>query len=165
MMMMQMLAQYESSSSGGPPAAFFAAFAAVFCGALLVSLAIQAVICYIVISLFKRVPVEYRKQNPNLVWLMLIPLFNLVWSFFVYPKLSQSYEAWGQAVGRTDVGNAFGGMALALCICMCCCIVPYLNACAGIAVLVLLIIYLVKINGLKEKLGGGVIVSPGGPAV
>ena len=124
------------------------------CGAILIGVAIEVAICFIVVKLFKRVPVEHQKQNPNLVWLMLIPLFGLIWSFFVYPKLSAIVQAWAKAVGKTEIGTAGGGLALALCICMCACIIPYVNSCASLAALIILIIYLVQMNGLAEKIAG-----------
>ena len=85
-----------------------------------------------------------------MVWLLLIPMFNLVWNFSVFPKLSASYKAYFDSVGRTDVGNAGSGMALAYCICAACGILPCVGMLAGLAALVLLILYVVEAHRLKN---------------
>ena len=62
-----------------------------------------------------------------------------------------------------DVGDAGRGMGLAYAICAACSIVPCVGIFAGLAALVLLIIFLVKIYGLKAQIGapaGGFPVQP-----
>ena len=98
-------------------------------------------------------PASFRKSEPGLVWLLLIPIFNLVWNFFVFPWIADSYAAYFQSIGRTDVGDAGRGIGLAFAICAACAIVPCINLLAGPAALVLLIIFLVKIYGLKGQIG------------
>lgn len=72
---------------------------------LLVGLAISAVICWLVFDCYKRVPAQFRKQEPGMVWLLMIPLFNLFWNFIVLPRLSESLKAYFDSVGKTDVGD------------------------------------------------------------
>jgi hypothetical protein len=134
------------------PAGVFAAFAAIMCGAILVGLAIQAVICWYLSTCLKAIPEEHRKQQPNMVWLMMIPLFNIVWQFFVYPKIAESYKSYFDSIGRTDVGDCGKNLALVLCILVCLGVVPYLNICTGIAALVLFILVLVKFGTLKGQI-------------
>jgi hypothetical protein len=130
----------------------FIAIMAVFVGAVIVvSVAIHAVLCWFVSKLLKRVPKQYRKQEPGMVWLMMIPCFNFVWSFFVYPKLAESYKAYFIAQGRPDV-DCGESLAMAYCILLCCSIIPYVNALTGTAGLVVLILFLVKINDLKNQI-------------
>lgn len=154
-----------TSSSAGPEAFGFVVILGVICVGLLIALGIQAFICYLLSDALKRLPPEFRKQQPNMVWLLMIPLFSLVWNFFVYPKISESYQAYFSAKAgnipngspnlnyqntllQQDTGQ---GIGLAYCICCCCSIIPYLGACIGLAALVLLIIYLVKLSGLKAR--------------
>ena len=33
-------------------------------------------------SCYNRIPAEHRKMEPAMVWLLLIPIFSLVWIFF-----------------------------------------------------------------------------------
>lgn len=132
--------------------AILGALAAVMCGILLVSLVIQVVVAYLLSSALVALPEHYRQQEPNLVWLLLIPLFNLVWNFFVYPKVSASYRAYFEAQGATNVGDAGRGVGLAFCICVIVATIPTpISSIAGLAALVLLIIYLVQIHGLKQR--------------
>ena len=134
---------------GGAVAAFFATMFT----AMLISIAINVLICYFVFTLYKAVPAQFRQMDPNLVWLMLIPLFNLVWNFFVFPKLSKSYELAFQAQGDSSAGNCNAGLALALAITWACVLVPCIGVfVAAPAALVILIIYLVKMFGLKARL-------------
>ena len=87
-----------------------------------------------------------------MVWLLMIPCFNLVWNFFVYLQLADSYKAYFASVGRTDVGDCGRGIGLGYAICAACCIIPCLNYLAGPVALVLLIIYLVKAMSLKDQI-------------
>ena len=48
-------------------------------------LAIQVLICFLLHKCYQRIPQPFRKMEAGLVWLLLIPCFNLIWNFFVYP--------------------------------------------------------------------------------
>ncbi len=86
-----------------------------------------------------------------MVWLLLIPCFNIVWNFLVFPKVSESYSIYFAVQGRNDVGDAAGGIGLAYAISFACLLIPCVNYVAALAAFVLLIIYLVKITGLKNQ--------------
>jgi len=118
---------------------------------VLVSLAIQAVICWLLSTCFQAIPQQFRKMEPGMVWLLLIPCFGLVWNFFVFPRLAQSFKAYFDSVGRTDVEDCGEKIGWAFAICVACSIIPYLGMLAGLAGLVLLIIFLVKAMGLKGQ--------------
>lgn len=143
---------YQSNSDAGVMAGMFGAFAVLCCGVVVVSLAIHAFVCYLLYNCFNAIPQEYRKQEPGMVWLLLIPVFSLVWNFFVYPKLAESYQAYFAAQGRADVGDCGRQIGLIYCILAACCIIPYVNALAGPAALVLLILFLVKAYELKKQI-------------
>lgn len=148
----------------------FLFFGCMCCGFALVHFAIKFFICWLLSDALKHLPPAYRQQQPEMVWLLLIPLFNLVWNFFVYPKIADSYKAYfaAQAGGavptpmpgalpnlnyQTSPGDDCGrGIGLAYSICAAIAVIPYVGACTGIAALVLLIIFLVKISGLKNQL-------------
>ena len=117
-----------------------------------IGLVIQIVVCIIVTGCLKRVPPQFRKQEPGMCWLLLIPLFRYIWNFFVHLKVAESYQAYFNSIGRTDVGDCGKGLALAYCICAACTVVPYLGFMTGLASLVLLIIMLVKFNELKNMI-------------
>ncbi len=119
---------------------------------LLIGLAINIVICALLYVAQKRVPAEHRKIDPLAVWLLLIPLFNLVWNFFVYRRIPQSYCSYFNAQGVQGKGDCGETIGLWLAICYACSIIPCVNYIAGPAALVLLIIFLVKIMGLRGEI-------------
>ena len=118
---------------------------------MLVGLAILVVICALFYSALSRVPAEHRKMAPGLVWLLMIPVFNLVWNFFVVMRISESYQSYFRAQGK-DVGDAGWGIGLAYAICAVVSLVPCLGVLAALASLVLLILYLVKVMGLRGEI-------------
>lgn len=88
--------------------------------ALLIGIAISCVICFIISSCFKRIPQQFREMEPGMVWLLLIPCFGIIWNFFVWIKLSKSYQAYFQSEGVTDVGDCGYNLNLAFCIVAAC---------------------------------------------
>jgi hypothetical protein len=134
------------------PAGAIGVILAVACGAIVIVYAILAVICWYLSGCLKAIPDEHRKQQPNMVWLMMIPLFNIVWIFFVYPKIAESYKSYFDSIGRTDVGDCGRGLSLAYCILTCASCIPYLNFCTGLPTLVIWIIVLVKFGTLKGQI-------------
>jgi len=135
----------------GMPGFAWGAWMTVFGVMICIGFAVAIVICFLLSDALKRLPPQFRKMEPGAVWLLLIPCFNIVWNFFVFPKVSESYSAYFAVQGRTDVGAAAGGIGLAYAICVVCSIIPCVGSLAGLASLVLLIIYLVKITGLKNQ--------------
>lgn len=123
------------------------------CLGLAVSLVISAVISLLVYNAQKAIPAEHRKIEPGLIWLLLIPLFNLVWNFFVFMRVPESYRSYFASIGRANVGETEKKLGLGYSICVVCTFIPCLGFFAGIAALVLLIIFLVKIYGLKREIG------------
>jgi len=115
---------------------------------VLVTLAIHIVVCFLLQECFRRVPPQFRKQQPAMVWLLLIPCFSIVWNFFVYLPLSKSYKAYFDSINRTDVGDCQYSVAVTYSILYAAFFVPF----ASLAALVLLIIYLVKIHELKNQI-------------
>ncbi len=122
------------------------------CVGLLIGLGIAALICWYLSGILKAIPAEHRKQEPAMVWLLMIPLVNIVWNFFVYPKISESFQSYFNAQGRTDVGDCGKSLSMTFCILACTSVIPYLGACTGLAALVIWIIVLVKFSGLKSQL-------------
>ena len=93
-----------------------------------------------------------RTMTPGLVWLTLIPIFHLVWNFFVYLRIPASYQAYFAATGKSDDSDFGRGIGLAYAICAVCCFIPLINYLAGPAALILLIVFLVKAAGYKKQI-------------
>ena len=82
-------------------------------------------------------------------------LFNLVWVFFVFPKLGKSYQSYFAEQGRTDLGDCGEKIGLWYAICAVLGCIPCVNYIAGPAALVLLIVFLVKALTLKGLIPEG----------
>lgn len=92
-----------------------------------------------------------RKLEPGLVFLLLIPLFNLVWNFIVVGKLRDSLQA--EYAERELQGDGFAyGVGLAMSILFACGIIPIVNLLVGIPALICWIIFWVKMAGYRKTL-------------
>ena len=112
----------------------------------------------------KAIQPENRTMSPGEVWLQLIPLFGLVWQFFVVTRISDSLRrelnSWTNdtifgAQGNEAINISYSrptyGVGLAMCICMCCTIIPCLGLLASLGGLVCWIIYWVQLAQFKTK--------------
>jgi len=86
---------------------------------------------------------ESRAMNPGLVWLMLIPLFNMVWHFFIVLNMAKSLGAEFQKRGVAEDPKPGQTLGLVMCIG---------NLICGPVGLVCWILYWVKIAGYSNKL-------------
>ena len=148
-----------SHAAFGPFAALAAMGVGVMVVSILVGLAIAVAICWFLMICFQRIPAEHRKQKPEMVWLLLIPCFGVVWNFFVLPKLSESFKSYFDSVGQQDVGDCGRKLAMWCCIlgaAQLAGVIPLLGAViaplAGIAGLVLWIMFMIKANDLKNRI-------------
>jgi hypothetical protein len=93
-----------------------------------------------------------RTMQPGSLWLLLIPLFNLVWHFLVVSAMAQSlgneFRTRG-IVAEPEPGKSPG---MAMCICGVCGLIPILGILASLAGLVLWIMYWVKIAEFSRQL-------------
>lgn len=120
---------------------------------LLATISIVVLIFYI-LSMQKALDLagaQHRKMDPPMVWLMLIPLFNLVWHFFVVKAVAESIQGWAGDSG-IQVGDAGYTIGLVACIAYCCAIVPILNILAWPVSLVCFIIWWVKVAGFNKAM-------------
>ena len=95
---------------------------------------------------------ENRAMNPGMVWLTLIPLFGLVWQFFVVINVAKSLGAEFQKRGMAEEPQPGKTLGLVTCILSCCGIIPFLGILCSLGALVCWIIYWVKIAGYSAKL-------------
>jgi type IV pilus assembly protein PilA len=94
-----------------------------------------------------------RTMEPGLVWLMLVPVFGVVWQFAVVIALARSlgneFRARGISSLEAQPGRSIG---IAMCVSALCGMVPLLNLVALPAAVVLLIIYWVKVSSFSRTL-------------
>lgn len=119
---------------------------------LVIYFGVLALICHLVSKCYKAIPAKHRAMEPGMVWLLMIPCFNIIWNFWVYQGLSKSYKAYFDSEGDNTVGDCYAQMALIYCIVNCFRVIPYLGILAWLGAVVLLIVYLVKVYDLKAKI-------------
>ena len=91
---------------------------------------------------------ENRKMPPSNVWLMLIPLFNIVWQFIMVDKIAQSVtaECARLNISTRDLKPTYN-IGLAWNICNLLTFIPFIG---GLAALVTFILYWVKVSEYKN---------------
>ena len=88
---------------------------------------------------------QNRKMDPGLVYLNLIPLFNLGWLFYTVIKIRDTLKAEFSSNGKQSDDPEFGfSIGLAYCITSACSIIPIIGSGAALASLILWIVYWVK---------------------
>jgi hypothetical protein len=100
-----------------------------------------------------------RAMTPGLVWLSLIPLFNLIWNFFIVLALAKSLGNEFRSRGMQAEAEPGQSIGLAYAILFCCAIVPFLGILAAFAGIVMWIVYWVKIADYSRRLALGAPVS------
>ncbi|MBK7642893.1 MAG: DUF4328 domain-containing protein [Planctomycetes bacterium] len=118
---------------------------------LAISLAINLFVCWLVYRANEALPPEHRKTESWQAFLLLIPLFNLIWNFVLLARVSGGMQSYFGAKGDTSAGDCGASIGLWYSICCIACFVPIASCIAGPAALVLLILYLVKISGLRTR--------------
>jgi hypothetical protein len=114
-----------------------------------------AITIFFILTLQKalnRCSLENRAMQPGMTWLLLIPLFNIVWIFFVVLNMAKSLGA--EFVKRGIPADPEPGktLGLAYAILAICSAIPFVGFLAGIGCLVCFIMYWVKIAGYSKQL-------------
>ncbi|RQO30527.1 hypothetical protein DBR32_13265 [Taibaiella sp. KBW10] len=101
----------------------------------------------------KAISPENRAMPVGNVWLLLIPLFNIVWSFIVVNKLSQSIlqETKVREFALRDA-NPANGVGIAMSTLSCITFIPILGSLAGLAAFICWIIYWTQISSYKKAI-------------
>ena len=94
-----------------------------------------------------------RTMQPGMVWLLLVPLLNLVWTFLVVTALADSlgneFRLRKLPTNDPKPGRSVG---IAMAVCGACSVIPFLNLLAMPVNLVLWVIYWIKIAGFSRQL-------------
>jgi Domain of unknown function (DUF4328) len=121
---------------------------------LAISLAINLLVCWLVYRANEALPAEHRRTESWQAFLLLIPLFNLVWNFILLARVSGGMQSYFQSKNDASVGDCGATIGLWYSICCIAVWVPIVVCVAGPAALVLLVLYLVKISGLRTRVLG-----------
>lgn len=95
-----------------------------------------------------------RQIPPANVWLMFIPLFNVVYRFIMYPKISETLRREFESRDAAQQGDYLKGLGLGLSIVGVFGVIPYqpIRSVTGLIALILMIVYWVKASEMKNKL-------------
>lgn len=101
----------------------------------------------------RRCSPENRRMSPENVWLLLIPVFDLVWQFIVVDNMGKSLAAEFRKrdirVDETEPGKSIG---LAYCILSVVSFIPFVGILTGIASFVLWILYWIRIDNYSAQI-------------
>lgn len=122
---------------------------------LAISLAINLFVCWLVYRANEALPVQHRRIESWQAFLLLIPLWNLIWNFILFARVSGGMQSFFQSKNDTTAGDCGAAIGLWYSICVLVCFVPIASCIAAPAAIVLLIIYLVKISGLRTRVLAG----------
>jgi len=94
-----------------------------------------------------------RTMQPGMMWLLLIPLLNLVWNFLAVNAISDSLGNEFRLRGMQNVEPQPGrSVGMPMAICGACCLIPFLGVLASLVYLVLWIMYWIKVWSLSKIL-------------
>ena len=96
------------------------------------------------------VDIPFRSSSPGLVWLLLIPLFNFIWIFFLVVWISKGYEKMWEHQRLSVQTSAGFGVGIAYGVCWVLCLIPGLNLLAVIPSLVLWILHWVQVSQARK---------------
>jgi hypothetical protein len=123
---------------------------------LLVIFATFASVIFYIVTLQKtleRCSPASRTMSPGKVWLLLIPLFNIVWHFIIVVNITKSvhneFERRGLPNSEPEPGKTLG---LVMCGLAAASIIPLLGVLCFLAYLVCWIMYWIKISGYSRQL-------------
>jgi hypothetical protein len=90
------------------PPEFLAAIVIVMVIAIAIGLIIQIFYLLTLSRCFSRIAPRNRRMEPGLVWLNLIPCFQLIWIFFTTTRLADSLATSSTTVGCAGTGTSVG---------------------------------------------------------
>lgn len=109
-------------------------------------------VCWYTYDAFRAIPQQYRFLDPPLVWLLLIPGVSLVWNFFVFPRLVESFQYYLYGRGIADYGDCGQRLARGYAICYCFIILPCIGVLATVAAACCIVLLLVRAQEMKRRI-------------
>lgn len=121
---------------------------------MMVLLLIIPIIFYLIAlqKALSRCSTKNRAMSPALVWLLLIPIFNLFWHFFIVVKVAKSLQNEFRSRSIAFKSPPGQNIGLAMCILSVLSFIPYVGFLCSIAALVCWIIYWIKIAGFSSQI-------------
>lgn len=161
------LAQSSSATNTAQNIGFLIGFLAMFVFAAAIGLGIAFGILWLIYDAVRVVPGQYQVMPPKHIFFGMIPFFNLVWTFFIVSRVSQTFENYFSAIGRPQPGDYGKTVGLIWAITACLFFIPYLNCITSLTAIVCIIMFIVKVRGFKSlvqessAVGGFSVMPPG----
>ena len=92
---------------------------------------------------------KHHGISPNLVLLLLIPIFSLGWQFYILTNITKGIKGKCKEIEK-DCGDGGWSIGLAYSILACCGVIPYLGVIAGLGAFITWIIYWSKIANFNK---------------
>jgi hypothetical protein len=108
--------------------------------------------CLTLQNALKKVRPFNRTMSPGQVWLLFIPLFNIIWHFIVISKMSSSLHNEFASRNMMEDNEPGKTLGLTFCILSILSVIPILGIICAIASFICFIVYWVKIAGFSRKL-------------
>lgn len=151
---MSLFAQFQPKNEPDIPPEMLPFLIGFVCVFLAIALVIS--ICFL-LSMSKalsRCKPRNRTMEPGMVWLNLVPCLNIVWQFLTVIRVSESLKNEFGDRGWDDRGDFGKGIGIAgLCLNLAGSLpIPFVQLILGLASLVCLIMYWVKVAGYSKEL-------------
>jgi hypothetical protein len=94
---------------------------------------------------------DFRSQSPAMAWLLLVPVFNAIWFFFLINAIRDGFEkmeANGKLKNQADTGHNIG---LAVGICLAASFVPRLMFLAFLPLFVFSVLHWNKLQRARQS--------------
>jgi hypothetical protein len=95
---------------------------------------------------------QNRTTSPESAWLLLIPLFNVIWQFILYSRISETLEREFRARNLPIEPEPAKNLGLAVAVLHLFWFIPFVHFFTGIAGFICLILYWSKISGYSNQL-------------
>lgn len=93
-----------------------------------------------------------QQVPPSNVWLMFIPIFNIIYPFILYPKITESIKREFEDRKSPQQGDYLKGIGIAMPVLNVCGFIPVIGGIAGLANIILFIIYWIRSSEFKNQL-------------
>ncbi len=138
--------------AAGLGGAAFTVSLTIICVVLVVAFVISVVTCFLIYKPFSKLPESFRPFQPGLVFLMLVPIANLVMPFMISISVTDGFKRYFESVGDNSKGDCGKSIGLAWAIGLVCSLIPLVNYIAGPISLVCMIIFIVKLWSLGNAI-------------
>lgn len=154
---MYLFAQFQPKNDLDIPPEMLPVFIGVMCVVLAIAIAVGICALLTFSKALSRCKPRNRTMEPGMVWLNLVPCLNIVWQFLTVIRVSESLKNEFYDRGWDDRGDFGKGVGIAgLCLNIAGSLpIPIVQMVLGLASLVCLIMYWVKVAGYSKELAEG----------